>query len=74
MLHTICLSLKHGYYDFNFIIIIDVYVCACLSVCIPWRPEEGSRSPETGVTGGCELSDVGKQTWVFWEIRKSFYI
>lgn len=26
---------------------------------IPWRPEESVTSPVAGVTGGCELHDVG---------------
>lgn len=30
------------------------HMCACC----PWGPKEGPRFPETGVTGGCELSDV----------------
>lgn len=30
------------------------HMCACC----PWGPKEGPRFPETGVIGGCELSDV----------------
>lgn len=61
----------------NFFYYLDecfAFMYASVSYAYPQNPEEGTGSPETGVTGGCELSDVGKQTWVFWEIRKSFYI
>lgn len=36
-------------------------VCACMSACAPhacrcpWRPEEGVRAPETGLSGCCEM-------------------
>lgn len=34
-----------------------------------WRPEEGFGAPGTGVTGRCELSDVGDgiKSWVLWK-------
>ena len=57
---------------------MHVHVCACMlvHVCVcactpcmwerPRRLEEDVRSPGTGVTGGCELPDVGvrSQAWV----------
>jgi hypothetical protein len=30
-------------------------------VHFPKRPEEGIRSPDSGITGGCEPSDVGPE-------------
>jgi hypothetical protein len=39
---------------------ICVYApCVCVCVCVqyPWRPEEGTRTPSSAVTGGSELQD-----------------
>lgn len=52
-----------------YVFYFSVLVCSmCLNVCLyticlwyPWKPEEGSRSPGTAVTGDCELPAV----WVF---------
>lgn len=41
---------------FCFVFRVHVCVCLCEFMCIEcqWRPEEGVRSPETGVTWRCE--------------------
>lgn len=40
-----------------------VYECVpCLCEC-PWVSEEGVRSPEDGVTYGCELPNLGVGDW-----------
>lgn len=48
------------------------YICVCVCVgthmcTCSWRPDEGIRSPETEVLGGCELPDIvaGKKNSVF---------
>lgn len=54
----------------------------CLSVCLhgcmctvfawcPGKPQGAIRFPETGVTGGCELPEMGtgKQSWVLYKLR-----
>ena len=47
---------------------IDYIGCACwvLGVCTEMQETRGVRSPGTGVTGICELSDVNPEnkTWV----------
>lgn len=52
-----------------FFFFLKKYLFVCMYVCVNlytlhilgcyWRPEEGIRYPETGVSCGCELSDVG---------------
>lgn len=41
---------------------------------VPWRPEEGARSPVAGVRGGCEPLgvDAGNQTQVLLEQLQVF--
>lgn len=67
------LDLILGFFIFGNNFIIDF--CVCLSVfvylcvymhtctCYPQRPGEGVRSPEAGVTGGCNMT-AGIQTLV----------
>ena len=46
--------------------VYDVFgVCVCVYMCIfVWRPEEGVRCLEAGVTGGCVLPHC-----VCWELK-----
>lgn len=40
--------------------VLSLIFLALLSVCLcMWRPEEGVRFPGAGVTGSCELPDLG---------------
>lgn len=37
------------------------FVCVCVLMCSWWSPEEAIRSSGAGVTGCCELPDVGAE-------------
>lgn len=42
-----------------------MYVFGCIDACkcsFLWLPEEGSGSPETGVTASCERSNMGAES------------
>lgn len=65
---------------FSKIYFIKMYVCVCVNAptlvySYPQSPEENIGSPETGVTGSCELLDIsaGNQAYipVFCKVSKS---
>lgn len=45
---------------------------SCTLVKVPWRPEEGVRSPGAGIRGDCDLVNMGAgyPTWVLQKSRK----
>lgn len=45
-------------------------MCTCIYVCeVPWRPEEEIESSGAGLTGGCELPDMGARNWTWYSGR-----
>jgi hypothetical protein len=53
---VIVIIASHGFHGIIICVILFIvwdFVCATCVQCL-WRPEEGVRSPRTGVAGGCE--------------------